>query len=203
MHFEDLPDRERVEYAGFASLAKVSLRSTSPARGKKSDITETLASMRSAPEYLKPEAAPTRREMRDVTPPASTDIVAFWDGLRTTGGLPSRDSLQASSLASRWPNLILFKCMPPGAYMPDAAFATALRAHRAHDGVGAISSGVEMTAMLSQWILSAVRDVVANGTPVRDQSRFDSPNGPVSYRVAAVPFGEQSVDHVLCNVDRA
>ncbi|NKB57168.1 MAG: hypothetical protein GKS00_12635 [Alphaproteobacteria bacterium] len=201
MRTEDWPEFEPPDAPGFASLTKVSVRRPSAARGKKSDITDTLASMRAAPEFLNASVPPPRQEMRDVTPTLSTDIVSFWNDLRSSQALPSRDNLRASDIAARWPNVVLFRCEQPGDIRPDTTFATALRAHRT--GEGTIARGVEITAMLSQWILSVARNSAERGEPIRDTSRFDTPHGPISYELAAVPFGAGTVDHVLCNIDRA
>lgn len=203
MRIEDWPEYEMPENAGFASLAGVSVRRSGTARGKKSDITDTLASMRATPEYLRPESAPVQTEMRDVTPPVCTDIVDYWENLRVSTALPSSSCLKASELAPRWPNLILFRCGPTGNFAPDTAFATAIRANRAQNDAGSLGGGVEMTAMLSQWLLAAVRNAATRATPFRERSSFDTSKGPIAYEVAAVPFGERGVDHVLCNVDRA
>lgn len=208
MRAEDWPKPEMPEGPpGFASLSKVSVRRAAAAQGKsgkKSDITDTLASMRAAPEFLNAAVPPVNQEMRDVTPPPPTDFVAFWKSLCLSGGLPSRDDLKVSDFAARWPNLLLFRCSPPDSLRPDSAFAMALRAHGGREkSGGAITRGVEMTAMLSQSILTVAKAAAQNGSPVRGTSRFDTPDGPVSYELSAVPFGSGSVDHVLCNVDRA
>lgn len=205
MRGENRPKPEMPEGPGFASLSKVSVRRGASAQGKsgkKSDITDTLASMRAAPEFLNAAVPPVREEMRDVTPPVQTDFVAFWKSLCRSGRMPSRDELKASDLAAQWPNLLLFRCGPPGSLRPDTAFAMALRANVGRGEGAAIARGVEMTAMLSQSILTGAKTVAQSGSPLRETSRFDTPNGPISYELSAVPFGTGSVDHVLCNVER-
>lgn len=206
MRAEDWSKPEMPQGPGFASLSKVSVRRGAGAQGKsgkKSDITDTLAAMRAAPEFLNAAVPPVREEMRDVTPPVQTDFVAFWKSLRRSGRMPLREELKASDLAARWPNLLLFRCEPPVGFRPDTAFAMALRANTGRGQGDAIARGVEMTAMLSQSILSVAKAAAQNGSPVRETSRFDTPNGPVSYELSAVPFGAGGVDHVLCNVDRS
>lgn len=206
MRAEDWSKPDMPEGPGFASLSKVSVRRGAAAQGKsgkKSDITDTLASMRAAPEFLNAAVPPVRQEMRDVTPPVQTDFVAFWKSLCHSGRMPSRDELKVSDLAVRWPNLLMFRCDPPGSLRTDTAFAMALRANAGRGQGGAIARGVEMTAMLSQSILTVAKMVAQNGSPVRETSRFDTPNGPVSYVLSAVPFGSGGVDHVLCNVEQA
>lgn len=206
MRVQDWSKPEMPEDPGFASLSKVSVRRGATAQGKsgkKSDITDTLASMRAAPEFLNAAMPPVRQEMRDVTPPVQADFVAFWKSLCRSGRMPSRDELKVSDFAAQWPNLLLFRCGPPGSLSPDTAFAMALRANAGRGQDDAIARGVEMTAMLSQSILTVAKAVAQNGSPVRETSRFDSPNGPVSYELSAVPFGAGGVEHVLCNVDRA
>jgi hypothetical protein len=187
--------------AEFASLTDVSFRRSTATHDKKSDITDALASMRVTPEYLHPEPAPARQEMRDVTPPVCSDIISFWNSIRTPGAMPSRESLKASELARQWPNSILFRCTSPGEFSPDTAFGAALRAHRGRENAGAMANGVEMMAMLSQRMLSAVHNAAGQRSPFRDRSHLESGNGSVFYEVVAMPFGEDEVDHVLCNVD--
>jgi hypothetical protein len=201
MRIDDRPELGAPEKADFASLAGVSVRRPTPANGKKSDITDRLASMRAAPQYMRADTPVTVDRMRDVTPPPITDIVAFWNDLRASRPMPSRDALRASEVACRW--LSLLRCGPSDVLQPDTAFATALRAHRRAEDSAAIEGGVEITAMLSQWILSAARDAALKAAPVRDKSSFDTAGGRIFYELAAVPFGAEDVDHVLCNLDSA
>lgn len=203
MRIDDLPEAETPENVGFASLADVSLQRRAAGRGKKSDITDTLKSMRPTPQYLHPDGQAEYARMRDVTPAGTTDIVEYWDTLRAAAPLPSRDLLQVSDLAKRWPNLILFQCGAVNDLRPDTTFATALRAHRP-SGAGAVfEGGVEISALLSQWILSVARDTATKSAPCRVVSNFDTASGRLRYEIASLPFGTGSVDHVLCNVDCA
>jgi len=202
MRIDDLPDMKTPENVGFASLADVSLQRRAVERGKKSDITDALKSMRPAPQYLHPDAPAEPARMRDVTPAATTDIVEYWDTLRAGVPLPSRDLLQVSDLARRWPNLILFQCAAASDLRPDTAFATSLRAHRPSGAGAEFEGGVEITALLSQWVLSVARDTVAKSAPCRAASKFDTVAGRSIYEIAALPFGADTVDHVLCSIER-
>ncbi len=203
MRIDDLSDAEPKENAGFASLAEVSLQRSAAGREKKSDITDTLKSMRPTPQYMRPDMSAGSDQMRDVTPVRSTDIVDYWNDLRASSPLPSRDSLQASDLAKRWPNLILFRCGDANDLRPDTTFATALRAHRP-SGAGAVfEGGAEISALLSQWILTVARDTALKSAPCRAESKFDAARGRLDYQVVALPFGAGAVDHVLCNVEFA
>lgn len=203
MRPDDWADYDVQENAGFASLTGVDLRRPAQTRDKKSDITEALAAMRPTPRYIHADAPLRDGAMRDVTPPNPGDIVAFWDGLRNSRPMPSRDAIRASDIAARWPNLILFRRGAGGALQPDSAFATALRAQRKNRPGGLHDGAVEVSAMLSQWILGAARNAMLKAVPVRDRSSFDGPGGRVSYALTALPLGCSEVDHVLCTVERA
>lgn len=192
-----------------ASLSDMGLRRPSaPSDGKDGDITAMLAAMPAAPEVLSDFdgiAPVTGSEMRDVTPRSAgpADVVTWWKGLRQARTIPSRSQLAASELASRWPNLVLFRCGNlPGQFQPDTAFATALRANR--DGRDASLSGSpELTAMLSRWMIRAANKSFAAVAPVREDSRFDTAGGRVGYTLVALPFGEDSQpDHILCQVQQ-
>ncbi len=192
-----------------ASLSDMGLRRSSVSSdGKDGDITAMLAAMPAAPEVLsdfdgiEPIAGV---EMRDVTPRSSgpEDIVAWWKGHRQSRPMPLRAQLKASDLASRWPNLVLFRCgNVPGQLQPDTAFATALRANR--DGRDtALAGSAEVTAMLSQWMIRSANKALATGAPVREDSHFDTAGGRVGYTLVALPFGTDGrPDHILCHVQR-
>ncbi len=203
MQPDERPKMAPREKAGLASLANVSLRRSPDARDKKSDITETLATMRAAPRYLAADANVDREEMRDVTPPGSADIVTYWNKLRALRPMPVRDDLRISDIAPRWPSLILFRCGPSDCLRPDSTFATALRAYRGPNGSSVFEGGAEISALLSQWILSVARKTAAEASPCRDKSSFDAPGGRRIFELVGVPFGDDDVDHVLCSVDGA
>ncbi|MDD9907529.1 MAG: hypothetical protein OXT06_28465 [Rhodospirillaceae bacterium] len=201
MWTDDRPDRNPGDKAGFASLADVSLRRHAAEPGKKSDITDALKSMRAAPEFVRPEAPVVSDDMRDVTPAVPQDIVAHWNSLRATREMPSRDLLRISDLAERWPDSILFRCGSADQIQPDPAFAASLRACR-NGGTKSIFEGsAEVSALLSQWILSIARDTVQKSAPLRDTTSFDTAGGALNFNIAAVPFGTNAVDHVLCVVE--
>lgn len=203
MYTDDRSENEPSDRGGFASLAEVSLRRSGDGRGKKSDITDTLKSMRAAPEFVRPDTPIDRENLRDVTPAVSIDIVAYWDGLRASRPMPPRDMLQVSEVAARWPNSILFRCGPSDNLRPDSAFAMALRAHRSGNVASPFEGGAEISALLSQWILTVARNTMAKTTPCREASKFDTAAGQLHYKIAALPFGTGAVDHVLCNVECA
>lgn len=203
MRANDRPELDPLDKAGFASLSKVSLRRPAAGRDKKSDITDTLKSMRAPPEYLRPDGPVDGEDLRDVTPPTPGDIVDYWNQLRALRPMPPRDLLQVSDLAKRWPNLILFRCGSPDSLRPDSAFATALRAHRSGNAGNPFEGGAEISALLSQWILSVARTAATKSEPCRESSKFDTVSGQRHYNVAAVPFGAGPVDHVLCHVECA
>jgi hypothetical protein len=167
-----------------------------------------LAAMPAAPEVLSDYEGiepVTGLGMRDVTPRPSgpADVVAWWKGLRQARPMPSRSQLTASELASRWSNLVLFRCgNPPGQFQPDTAFATALRANRGGRDSG-LSGSPEHTAMLSRWMIRSANKALAAGAPVREDSHFDTAGGRIGYTLVALPFGEGSrPDHILCQVQQ-
>lgn len=195
------PDTETAATVGLASLTDIPLRREALERDKKSDITDALASVRTAPQFIRPDDPVPKAPMRDVTPPAQGDIVAFWDVLRGNRPMPDFDAVRPSEIAARWPHLILFRCESEDDLRPDTAFSTVLRAHRWGTGGGTLDGGVVTTAMVSQWILANARDAVVRAAPVRDRSGFETPSGRVQYDLAAVPFGIRSVDRVLCSIE--
>ncbi|MEX2616691.1 MAG: hypothetical protein WD767_11395 [Alphaproteobacteria bacterium] len=192
-----------------ASLSDMGLRRPSlSSRGKDGDITAMLAAMPAAPEVLSDFDGiepVTGLEMRDVTPRPSgpADVVKWWNGLRQSCPMPSRSQLTASELASRWPNLVLFRCGNlPGRFQPDSTFATALRANRDGRDTG-LSGSPEFTAMLSRWMIRLANKALAAGAPVQEDSHFDTADGRIGFTLVALPFGEDSQpDHILCHVQQ-
>ena len=159
------------------------------------------------PEHLGPDcvvvAMPGAGTMRDVTPAASAssqDILDYWDRLRGTDALPSRDRLKASEVAARWPNLVLFRCA--GGVHPDTAFSAALRAHRV-GGAAGMPREPEATALLSQWMLRAAHAVAKDGAPARDRMHVDTALGRIEYAMTTLPFAEDggaTPDYLLCHI---
>ena len=179
-----------------------------PSGGKDGDITATLAAMPAAPEVLsdfdgiEPVGG---LEMRDVTPRPSgpADVLQWWNRLRQTRPIPSRSQLIVSELASRWPNLVLFRCGNlPGQFQPDSTFATALRANRDGRDTG-LAGNPELTAMLSRWMVRLANKALAAGAPVREESHFDTAGGKIGYTLIALPFGEDGrPNHILCQLQQ-
>lgn len=199
----DAPNGQAGTKAGFASLAGVSLRRNPHKGGKKSDITDALKAMKPTPQFVPPETPVDCQTMRDVTPRNSTDLVAYWDQLRQSRRFPPRELLRVSECAQLWPDSIMFRCEAGGAVRPDPGFATALRAHRRDGGTSAFEGRAEISALLSQWILTIARNAAAKSAPCRDSTSFDTGTGQMRYAATAVPFGTASVDHVLCSVSCA
>jgi hypothetical protein len=59
--------------------------------------------------------------------------------------------------------------------------------------------------MITEWILSIGGEVARVGRPVQDNEVFMTPDGNHSYRIVALPLGDEQsrVDHVLCHLTRA
>ena len=203
MWTDDWLDRDQPDKAGFASLADVSLRRPAAGSSKKSDITDTLKSMRAVPEFVRADAPVDSARMRDVTPSTPSDILAHWNALRADRPLPSRDLLRVSDLVDRWPDSILFRCDPAGCMQPDPTFATAMRARKDGARTGVFEGAAEISALLSQWILSVARNTVQRAAPQRDSAAFDTPGGQLRYHIVAMPFGTAAINHVLCYVEVA
>ena len=130
------------------------------------------------------------------------DFYSFWAQRKNGRRFPSYGDFDAKQIAELWPNTMLLSC---GAVSSgNVNFTQVMRL----TGVAATAEPAEevtFTPMLTEWMLAIGREAVSAGKPVQDIETFQNTVGSSSYRIVALPLGneETQVDHVLCNLARA
>jgi hypothetical protein len=130
------------------------------------------------------------------------DFYSFWAQRKNGRRFPSYGDFDAKQIAELWPNTMLLSCgMVSGG---NVNFTQVMRL----TGAAAAAEGAEevtFTPMLTEWMLAIGREAVSAGKPVQDIETFQNTVGSSSYRIVALPLGneETQVDHVLCNLARA
>ena len=130
------------------------------------------------------------------------DFYSFWAQRKNGRRFPSYGDFDAKQIAELWPNTMLLSCGIIGA--GNVNFTQVMRL----TGTPATAEGadeVNFTPMLTEWMLAIGREAAKAGKPVQDIETFQNPGGASSYRIVALPLGneETQVDHVLCNLARA
>jgi hypothetical protein len=145
----------------------------------------------------RPAAPPAPR------PPAETlrsaDLFGYWNRIKNGRRFPARGDFDANEIAENWPNSMLLTCESQGS---SVSFSKILRygGHRSRPG-----EEFSFTSMITEWILSIGGEVARVGRPVQDNEVFVTPEGHHSYRIVALPLGDEQsrVDHVLCHLTRS
>jgi hypothetical protein len=130
------------------------------------------------------------------------DFYSFWAQRKNGRRFPSYGDFDAKQIAELWPNTMLLSCGIIGG--GNVNFTQVMRL----TGTPATAEGAEevnFTPMLTEWMLAIGREAATGGKPVQDIETFQNPSGSSSYRIVALPLGneETQVDHVLCNLARA
>jgi hypothetical protein len=130
------------------------------------------------------------------------DFYSFWAQRKNGRRFPSYGDFDAKQIAELWPNTMLLSCGIIGG--GNVNFTQVMRL----TGTPATAEGadeVNFTPMLTEWMLAIGREAASAGKPVQDIETFQNPGGASSYRIVALPLGneETQVDHVLCNLARA
>jgi hypothetical protein len=130
------------------------------------------------------------------------DFYSFWAQRKNGRRFPSYGDFDAKQIAELWPNTMLLSCGIIGS--GNVNFTQIMRL----TGTPATAEGadeVNFTPMLTEWMLAIGREAASAGKPVQDIETFQNPAGSSSYRIVALPLGneESQVDHVLCNLARA
>ncbi|HEY7689167.1 MAG TPA: hypothetical protein VH835_10760 [Dongiaceae bacterium] len=130
------------------------------------------------------------------------DFYSFWAQRKNGRRFPSYGDFDAKQIAELWPNTMLLSCgiIASG----NVNFTQVMRltgTAEAADG----AEEVNFTPMLTEWMLAIGREAASAGKPVQDIETFQNIGGSSSYRIVALPLGneETQVDHVLCNLARA
>ncbi|MFM9844210.1 MAG: hypothetical protein ACKVOI_14690 [Dongiaceae bacterium] len=130
------------------------------------------------------------------------DFYSFWAQRKNGRRFPSYGDFDAKQIAELWPNTMLLSCGAVGG--GNVNFTQVMRL----TGAAATAEPAEevtFTPMLTEWMLAIGREAVSAGKPVQDIETFQNTVGSSSYRIVALPLGneETQVDHVLCNLARA
>jgi len=130
------------------------------------------------------------------------DFYSFWAQRKNGRRFPSYGDFDAKQIAELWPNTMLLSCGAMGG--GNVNFTQVMRL----TGAAATAEPAEevtFTPMLTEWMLAIGREAVSAGKPVQDIETFQNTVGSSSYRIVALPLGneETQVDHVLCNLARA
>jgi hypothetical protein len=130
------------------------------------------------------------------------DFYSFWAQRKNGRRFPSYGDFDAKQIAELWPNTMLLSCGAVGG--GNVNFTQVMRL----TGAAAAAEPAEevtFTPMLTEWMLAIGREAVSAGKPVQDIETFQNTVGSSSYRIVALPLGneETQVDHVLCNLARA
>lgn len=130
------------------------------------------------------------------------DFYSFWAQRKNGRRFPSYGDFDAKQIAELWPNTMLLSCGGVGG--GNVNFTQVMRL----TGAAATAEPAEevtFTPMLTEWMLAIGREAVSAGKPVQDIETFQNTVGSSSYRIVALPLGneETQVDHVLCNLARA
>jgi hypothetical protein len=136
-------------------------------------------------------------------PPAETlrsaDLFGYWNRIKNGRRFPARGDFDVNEIAENWPNSMLLTCESQGS---SVSFSKILRygGHRSRPG-----EEFSFTSMITEWILSIGGEVARVGRPVQDNEVFVTPEGHHSYRIVALPLGDEQsrVDHVLCHLTRS
>jgi hypothetical protein len=143
--------------------------------------------------------APVQPQARPAEAPRSSDLYGYWNRMKNGRRFPARGDFDANEIAENWPNSMLLTCEGQGSGI---SFSKILRygGHRSRPG-----EEFSFTSMITEWILSIGGEVARVGRPVQDNEVFVTPDGNHSYRIVALPLGDEQsrVDHVLCHLTRA
>jgi hypothetical protein len=130
------------------------------------------------------------------------DFYSFWAQRKNGRRFPSYGDFDAKQIAELWPNTMLLSCGIIGA--GNVNFTQVMRL-TGTPATAESADEVNFTPMLTEWMLAIGREAASAGKPVQDIETFQNPGGASSYRIVALPLGneETQVDHVLCNLARA
>jgi len=130
------------------------------------------------------------------------DFYSFWAQRKNGRRFPSYGDFDAKQIAELWPNTMLLSCGIIGA--GNVNFTQVMRL-TGTPATAESADEVNFTPMLTEWMLAIGREAASAGKPVQDIETFQNPGGASSYRIVALPLGneETHVDHVLCNLARA
>jgi hypothetical protein len=130
------------------------------------------------------------------------DFYSFWAQRKNGRRFPSYGDFDAKQIAELWPNTMLLSC---GAVSSGNVNFTQVMRLTGAAATAEPAEEVTFTPMLTEWMLAIGREAVSAGKPVQDIETFQNTVGSSSYRIVALPLGneETQVDHVLCNLARA
>jgi hypothetical protein len=172
-----------------ARAVRMAALSSARSNGSNGNGSTTAAAPRMAPPQP-PRPAET---------PRSSDLFGYWSRMKNGRRFPARGDFDANEIAENWPNSMLLTCEGQGSGI---SFSKILRygGHRSRPG-----EEFSFTSMITEWILSIGGEVARVGRPVQDNEVFVTPDGNHSYRIVALPLGDEQsrVDHVLCHLTRA
>jgi len=130
------------------------------------------------------------------------DFYSFWAQRKNGRRFPSYGDFDAKQIAELWPNTMLLSC---GLIASGSVNFTQVMRLTGTPAASEDADEVTFTPMLTEWMLAIGREAASAGKPVQDIETFQNTVGSSSYRIVALPLGneETQVDHVLCNLARA
>lgn len=152
---------------------------------------------------FRPRPAATGGWQRKVATP---DILSYWMDIRDGKRYPDWRDLDTGLIGRHWPNCTLVHCNHAlGRMQIENGFVSAVRhAALADNPDRDLSTDVEFSPMVIDWVLSFAREVATSGKPAHGTEYFPATFDEMTLRVIALPLSENQIDidHVLCYVQK-
>ncbi|PHQ66974.1 MAG: hypothetical protein COB93_11460 [Sneathiella sp.] len=137
---------------------------------------------------------------------SSPDILTYWMELRNGNRYPTWQNLDTQKIGKFWPNCLLVHCdHGVGRLQLQTGFSNELRrSAKQADPLRDLSSDIDFTPMVVDWVLNLARDVANSGKPAHGTEYFPSAFDEFPLRVIALPLSSDQIDidHVLCYVQK-
>ena len=124
---------------------------------------------------------------------SADELIYYWDELRAGRELPLLSSLDRTRIAISWPDTVMVNYGADQAAMPQIARLSRL------------TGAVEITSLVTEWLLSCSRQVARVGKAMETRRAFTGARSPHSYHMLLLPFADPNgaSDHVLCHLSCA
>lgn len=124
---------------------------------------------------------------------SADELIYYWDELRAGRELPLFSTLDRTRIAISWPDTVMVTYGADQAAMPQIARLSRL------------TGAVEVTSLVTEWILSCSRQVARVGKAMETRRAFTGARSPHSYHMLLLPFANPNgaSDHVLCHLSCA
>ena len=152
----------------------------------------------------RPSVPPTPQQQQQrpaELPKHAGDLYGYWTRVKNGRRFPSRTDFDVEQMAENFPNSMLLTCGANGGSQVNFSSILRLGANRRSQP----GETLNITSMITEWILAIGGEAARVGTPVQDTEVFPSPDGAFAYKIVALPLSDQQtrVDHVLCHLSRS